>query len=130
MSSIVLVDDDAALRSAISLTLGSAGYTVYEAANGQEGLDAIENHNPDLVISDFTMPVMSGIHMVAALRENDKTKQLPVVMMTSSESIEIVNTAMIYDIKYYFNKNTMHPQLLLESIQKILSAASATQSST
>lgn len=129
MSSIVLVDDDAALRSAISLTLGSAGYTVYEAADGKEGLAVIERYQPDLVITDFTMPVMSGLHLLAALRENEKTKYLPVIVMTSSESIDIVNSAMIYDVKYYFNKNTMHPQLLLESVAKII-AEPATSSST
>lgn len=129
MSSIVLVDDDAALRSALSLTLGSAGYTVYEAANGQEGLSVIEAHHPDVVVSDLTMPVMSGVHMIAALRENDATKHLPVIMMTSSESVEVVNTAMIYDVRYYFNKSTMHPELLLESIGKILNDQTTPQAS-
>ncbi|MEM9365269.1 MAG: response regulator [Planctomycetota bacterium] len=79
----ILVVDDSRLsrRRFLSGPLKEAGYEVIEAADGQEGLDAFDEHTPDLVISDLLMPVMDGFEFIAALREKGITQ--PVIVATA-----------------------------------------------
>jgi two-component system chemotaxis response regulator CheY len=68
---ILIVDDSRVMRQIISRTLRQAGYgghQLVEAANGLEGLRAVQEHDPDLVLSDWNMPVMDGMQLLGALR--------------------------------------------------------------
>lgn len=69
MAKILCIEDEIDLREDIVDELRQLGHEVLEAENGQEGLDIILNCNPDLVISDITMPVMGGLELLKALRE-------------------------------------------------------------
>ncbi len=69
---ILVVDDSTAMRLMIIKTLRQAGFgdnDVIQAADGQLGLDAIKEENPDLVLADWNMPNMTGIELLQALRE-------------------------------------------------------------
>ena len=71
---ILIVDDSKAMRMIIRRTLRQAGYDhceVAEAANGKEGMTAMQREQPDLVLSDWNMPEMSGIEFLEALGEGD-----------------------------------------------------------
>ena len=70
MAKIVYVEDETELRASIADELVDAGYEVIEAANGQAGLAAVLEHDPDLVISDWLMPDLSGSELFQALRCN------------------------------------------------------------
>lgn len=70
MTRILVIDDDAASRAAISATLRDAGFEVVEAANGAEGLAAHVAQRTDLVITDMVMPEKDGIETIRALREH------------------------------------------------------------
>ena len=70
MTKILCIEDEFALREDIVEELRDAGYETIEATNGQEGLDAIVKHSPDLVLCDVAMPVMGGHALVSTLREN------------------------------------------------------------
>ena len=61
MTTILAVDDSASMRQMVSYTLKDAGYSVVEAANGQEALTAAKTESFDLILSDLNMPVMDGI---------------------------------------------------------------------
>jgi CheY-like chemotaxis protein len=64
----LIVDDDGRGRAVLRHLLELAGWTVYEAADGREGLRAYERRSPDLVITDIDMPVMDGVEMAARIR--------------------------------------------------------------
>ncbi len=68
MAVIVVIDDHAALRTAMRRQLAGAGHTVFEAANGAEGLALCDTHQPALVICDIFMPVMEGIETIREVR--------------------------------------------------------------
>jgi two-component system chemotaxis response regulator CheY len=75
---IVVVDDSRVMRQIVIRTLRQAGYghhDIVEAENGKEGFDVVAAQSPDLVLSDWNMPEMSGIDMLCALRAagNDVT---------------------------------------------------------
>ncbi|OGP58482.1 MAG: Fis family transcriptional regulator [Deltaproteobacteria bacterium RBG_13_61_14] len=81
MSRILIVDDDARLRTSFEKLLTEEGYEVETAASGEAGLEAVQQRMPDLVIMDVRMPGMSGLETLRAIREKDP--KLPVIVMTA-----------------------------------------------
>ena len=68
---ILVVDDDSDLREFLQIMLTSMGFEVTSAANGQEALDVMGGHNPDLILLDMKMPVMNGWEFCRALEGRD-----------------------------------------------------------
>ena len=84
MSKRVLVaDDEAHIRHIVSMKLANAGYEVVTAADGEEALELCLAEAPQLVITDFQMPYLSGLEMCYKLREADATRDIPVLMLTA-----------------------------------------------
>ena len=77
---IVLIDDEMLVRVTLSRILTRAGYTVVEATNGEQGLEAIARSTPDLVICDILMPTKEGIETIRELHSNRPT--LPIVAIS------------------------------------------------
>ncbi|MFD4636936.1 response regulator transcription factor [Lentzea sp. NPDC058436] len=82
---VLIVDDEAAVREALSRTLRFEGYEVSVAANGAEGLEAIRTRKPDGVILDVMMPVLGGLDACRALRASGDTT--PVLMLTARDNV-------------------------------------------
>jgi two-component system, OmpR family, response regulator MprA len=78
---ILIVDDDFAIRQAITMILESENYTVTSAADGVEALDRIAESKPAVVLLDLQMPVLTGWDVMARLRDAGST--VPVVVMTA-----------------------------------------------
>jgi two-component system response regulator MprA len=75
MRTVLIVDDEPAVRDALDRALRTAGFAVRTAANGEEGLEAIADQHPDLVVLDVLMPVMDGFEACRRLRESgDRTR--------------------------------------------------------
>ncbi len=86
---VLVVDDSLVIRSMIIKVLGMAGVPVGEAiqaADGQEGLDALENNWIDLVFADINMPNMNGEEMIEKIRENPEWDDLPIIVVSTEGS--------------------------------------------
>jgi CheY-like chemotaxis protein len=83
IKTIVIVDDESGLADILSAALLNVGYRVHTAWNGALGLEAIAAHSPDLVILDYTMPVLDGAGVLAAMQANRNLASVPVVMMSA-----------------------------------------------
>lgn len=79
---ILIVDDDSDLRECLQIMLTSMGFEVTSAANGQEALDEMEGHDPDLILLDMKMPVMDGWEFCRALEGLDSRP--PIVVVTAA----------------------------------------------
>ncbi len=79
---VLVVEDDPDLRSFLCGLLGQ-NYQVLEAADGEIGLELIAKKVPDLVVSDVAMPKMSGLQLTKRLRDEAKTAELPIILLTS-----------------------------------------------
>lgn len=79
---LLIVDDDNDIRALLAIILRSAGYAVYEAADGQQALVEFPRIQPDLVIVDITMPGMSGWEVCRRLKEDPATAHVPVLICT------------------------------------------------
>ena len=104
MPKVLVVDDEAMIRSALTKILVSEGYDVFLARNGKEGLLACRDL-PDIVILDVDMPGgVSGFQVLEALREERNTKDLPVIMLTSTPPLLGEQTAMDFGVSHYLTK--------------------------
>ena len=86
---ILIVDDSAVMRAMILKTMRMTDLPLgetYQAANGQEGLDVLNQHWIDLVVVDINMPVMGGEEMIDHMQENPDTKEIPIVVVSTEGS--------------------------------------------
>ncbi|MEO1134956.1 MAG: response regulator, partial [Cyanobacteria bacterium J06639_1] len=83
---ILVVDDRWENRAVLSNLLTPLGFTILEAENGQEGLVALQNQAPDLVITDLAMPVMDGFEFLGHIRHTEAFKDTKVIVSSASVS--------------------------------------------
>ncbi len=86
---ILIVDDSAVMRAMILKSLRMTGLDIgetYQAGNGQEGLEALNDNWVDMVIVDINMPVMNGEEMIGQMRENPATADIPIVVISTEGS--------------------------------------------
>lgn len=82
--SVLIVEDDGDLRQAVADAIEAQGYACRHAGNGIEAMAALNLGRPDLVIADLLMPLMSGIDLLARLREDPSFRDIPVIAMTAA----------------------------------------------
>ncbi len=85
---ILIIEDNAALRSYIQDCLDSTKYHITEAANGIEGIEAAMTIIPDLIISDVMMPGKNGFEVTATIRKNKATSHIPIILLTAKAALE------------------------------------------
>ncbi|MCE5276637.1 MAG: response regulator [Planctomycetaceae bacterium] len=80
---VVVADDEAHILHVVSLKLRNAGYEVVTAQDGEEALELCLADPPDLLITDFQMPVMTGVDLCRQLRAHESTRAIPAMMLTA-----------------------------------------------
>ena len=84
MSATILVcDDEPHIVHVVASKLRNAGFEVLPASNGQEGLEIAQAEIPDLIFTDYQMPLLSGLELCAKLRSDDRTRDIPVVILSA-----------------------------------------------
>lgn len=86
---IVLVEDDPTIAGMYAFQLEQEGHTVWTAVDGEAGLDLARTMSPDIVFLDVRLPKLDGFGVLAALRKDPKTAQLPVVILSNYGSKEM-----------------------------------------
>ena len=81
---LLIVEDDPDILKLLKTTLTFRGYRVITACNGREGLDAVRQELPVLVVADIMMPKLDGFGLVHRLRINPETRQIPVIFITAT----------------------------------------------
>ncbi len=83
VSRILIVDDEAHILHVLSLKLRNAGYEVLTASDGEEGFELASAELPDLVITDYQMPFMTGLELCHALADQKSTAKIPILILTA-----------------------------------------------
>ncbi|WP_407430534.1 two-component regulator propeller domain-containing protein [Arcticibacter sp.] len=86
--SVLVVEDDKALRSFIYESLLNEGYQAIKAKNGVEGLEQLRKHTPDIVISDVMMPEMDGFELCRTIKTDINYSHIPVILLTAKTNAE------------------------------------------
>ena len=81
---ILVVDDEVMLVDFLKMRLENAGYEVETASDGTEGLLKLAQSRPDLIVLDIYMEPMDGLSMLKKVREDEKVKDIPIIMLTAS----------------------------------------------
>lgn len=79
---VLLVEDDLAFRRSVAAYLEDSGFTVLEADDGVAALELLDQHSPDIIISDIRMPRMSGLELLEALQQ--RPNSAPVIMISGT----------------------------------------------
>ena len=117
---ILLIDDDKNMVRMLKIRLESEGFNVISAYDGEEGLEKTLKEKPDLIILDIMLPKMDGYQVCQKLKEDRKTWDIPVLMLTAKDDLEsrfigLFSGAIEYMSKPYESKT------LLRNIKQMLS---------
>jgi len=118
---VLVVDDSGVMRSMIIKILGMTGLPigeVYQAGNGQEGLEMLDHNRIDLVIADINMPVMNGEEMIGRMRENPDTGGTPVVVVSTEGNMTRIER--LKDKGAVFIRKPFTPEIIRDAIKVVL----------
>jgi len=80
---VLVVDDEIHIVHVVAIKLRNNGYEVITAENGAEAFELACQEKPDIIVTDFQMPVMTGLELVEKLRQREQTKNIPVILLTA-----------------------------------------------
>jgi DNA-binding response OmpR family regulator len=119
---ILVADDESHILNVVSLKLRNAGYRVITASDGQEALDMAQMEHPDLLITDYHMPLLSGIELCKRLRMDPNTASVRMIMLTArGYNLEEQDTAES-GIRRMLSK-PFSPRELLATVNEVLAEA-------
>jgi len=117
---ILCIEDEPEMIDLIRLILAQRGFKVRGATSGKEGLEAIKNERPDLVLLDLMMPEMDGWEVYQSMKAEETSRQIPVIIVTAkAQSIDRVLGLHIAKVDDYIAK-PFSPQELMNSVAKVL----------
>ena len=113
MKTVLVVDDERDLLSAVSGVLGDEGYQVVECTDGKHALEYLARHRPDLALIDVMMPIVDGRELLARVRQDARLDGLPVVMMSAVDAPDLDRGPITG-----FLKKPFHLRRLLEVVRQ------------
>ncbi len=116
---VLVVDDEIHIVHVVAIKVRNNGYDVITAGNGAEAYQLACQQKPDIIVTDYQMPIMSGLEFIEKLRANQETKNIPVILLTArSFAIEDDKKEKL-QISVCLSK-PFSPRELLENIEDIL----------
>jgi len=117
--SVLVVEDEEDIMEVIRFNLEKEGYEVHQALSGEKALQVIENNLPSLVLLDLMLPGINGLDLCRIFKQNDRTKAIPVIMLTAkSEDADIV-AGLEMGAEDYITK-PFSPRVLIARVRTIL----------
>jgi twitching motility two-component system response regulator PilH len=116
---ILVVDDSPTEIHIFKKILEKQGYDIIEAKDGQEGIDKAIQAHPNLIVMDVVMPVLNGFQATRQLKNNEKTADIPVIMVTTKDQKTDINWGMRQGANEYLVK-PVAPAELLSKIRALL----------
>ncbi|HET6446994.1 MAG TPA: response regulator [candidate division Zixibacteria bacterium] len=117
--SVLVVDDEPQARSMMRLILVRAGFDVVEAKDGYQALDEVERQIPDLMILDIMMPGIDGFYVCEQLRSDEKTANLPIIVLSAMTDADSVNRGKEVGATMYLKK-PVSPDDLTRHVQEVI----------
>ena len=119
MKTILLIEDEAALQKTMGDVLSQEGYKMLSALDGEVGARMAKEEIPDLILLDLVLPKLMGFEVLLQLRKDEKTKDIPVIILTNLENLEDVQRATDLGATTYLVKSNYELQ---EVVQKVKTA--------
>ena len=116
---VIVAEDDEDILALVAFRLKKADYSVLEARDGEEALELVLGHSPDLAVLDVRMPKRDGLDVTRQIRENDSTSRMPVILVSASVQEADVARGFEAGADDYLKK-PFSPEKLLERVQAAL----------
>jgi CheY-like chemotaxis protein len=121
MPTILVIDDDATVRTMVDTILTAHGYAVLTAADGETGLALARTRLPDLVLSDLSMEGLDGFDVLLRLRAPGTTSRIPIIFTTGQPNFQGLMQGMKLSASEYLAK-PFTPEGLVAAVQQALTA--------
>lgn len=124
---ILIVDDSQTMRKVIRKSVAISGFDLgdcWEAGHGQQALEVIRAHGVDLILADLNMPVMNGLEMVRELRNDEKFRHVPVVLITTEGSETRLEEAFALGVRGYLQK-PFQPEAIRDLLNRVMEESHA-----
>lgn len=118
MKKILFIEDEFSLQKTLGEFLRKEGYEVISALDGESGLRMAKDKLPDLILLDLILPKKHGLEVLKELKEDKKTKEIPVIILTNLESIEDVQKAIELGATTYLVKANYSLEEVAEKIKE------------
>ena len=116
---VLVADDEIHIIHVVAIKLRNNGYEVIAANNGAEAYDLACREKPDVVVTDYQMPLMTGIELITKMREDERTKDIPVILLTARSFAVTQEQQESLGVSSCLSK-PFSPKELLKTIQDIL----------
>ncbi|PIV14069.1 response regulator [bacterium (Candidatus Gribaldobacteria) CG03_land_8_20_14_0_80_36_40] len=120
MKKILFIEDESALQKTFGDILKNKGYGVLKALDGESGLRSAKGERPDLILLDLILPKMDGFEVLKELKENEETKNIPVIILTNLEETEDIQKALELGATTYLVKSSYTLEEVVNKIEKAL----------
>lgn len=123
---VLVTEDEESIRGALREKLSLEGFTVFEAENGEEGLEIALREHPDLILTDILMPKMDGLTMINKLREDEWGKHVGFIILTNVNEVNEISKAMKlaeinnHESFEYFIKSDIRLEDVVDKVKKKL----------
>ena len=121
----LIVDDEIHIIQVVAIKLKNNGFEVVTANNGQKALEAALEHKPDVIVTDYQMPVMDGLELIENLRKQEQTAQIPVIMLTARDFAIEPETIEQLKISACLSK-PFSPRELLGKVEEVIGQTATT----
>jgi len=120
MKKILFIEDESALQKTFGEILRQEGYEMISALDGETGLRLAKSEKPDLILLDLILPKMPGFDVLKKLKEDNETKDIPVIVLTNLEDIKDVDRAIELGATTYLVKAKYSLEEIVEKIKNAL----------
>ena len=117
---ILVVEDDIFISDIYQVKFSQEGFQVAVAVNGLEALKILDNFRPDIILLDIIMPQMDGIETLKKLKNDEKWKNIPIIMLTNISEKEKVEESEEMGVNDYLVKSQFTPSEVVEKVNALL----------
>ena len=125
MKKILFIEDESVLQKTVGETLEKEGYEMISALDGEAGLrmaNPLEDElKPDLILLDLILPKINGFEVLKKLKENERTKDIPVIILTNLEGMKDIEKTLEAGATTYLVKSNYSLEEVLEKVKNVLS---------
>ncbi len=119
---VLLIEDEALLTRMYAKKLEDDGYKCFVAENGLAGLKLAQENLPDIILCDIMMPIKDGLTTLKELKDDETTKNIPVVMLTNLSENTYIEQALSIGAVSYLVKSQALPSEVVKKVKEVLTA--------
>jgi DNA-binding response OmpR family regulator len=117
---ILVVEDDTVLQKTVADFLELEGFLMVTASNGEDGISQAKSENPDLILLDVILPKKDGFEVIEALKADEATKKIPIILLTNLGSLNDVEKALKMGANNYLVKADYKMEEVAKKVKEVL----------